>query len=305
MTVAVWTALGITFGAAVLYMTIGLRRPYQRTFLSFACLMLALAVYLFCEACLYQATTTEGAIRAQRGQVAAVTAATACILFFIPAYTGVRLPPGLVAAYWAALVISFVANLWLPLSLWYSAPPVLLPRRWAGEMYTTVQVPPLTAVQYAWALIPTSLLVISFGCAWKLFARGERQRGAILALSLLVMLVLALVDIVRDSVGGTWPYVAEYGLVSLALIMSVQLAYDYRSQAAMLVRVIASVNAHAAELSALLQSMRTLEHNMEGPLRVLETGIDRLGHDHHAPLKRAVARLQELRQSIASPEGHA
>ena len=303
MTPLVWTAVGISLGAAVLYTALGLRPPHQRTFLSFACLMLAVAVYLFCEGCLYHARTVEDAIRAERGQMAAVNVVIACILVFIPAYTRVRLPRALTAAYWVALAVAFVANLWLPLSLWYSAPPVLVPTTFRGEQYTTVHVAPLSIVQYAWALIPTSLLVVSLGCAWKLYVRGERQRAAILGAALLIMLVQAVIDIVRDSVGGTWPYVAEYGLVSLALIMSIQLAYDYRAQAAAIMRAIASVEAHARHLSALLQAMQSLEHNMEGPLRTLLSGINRLGHDHLGPMHRAVARLHELRSSIASPDG--
>lgn len=303
MTPVVWTAVGIALGAAVLFTAIGLRPPHQRTFLSFACLMLAVAFYLFWEGCLYHATTVEDAIRAERGQVAAVNVVIACILIFIPAYTRVRLPRGLVAAYWAALAIAFVANLWLPLSLWYSAPPTLVPATFHGEPYTTVQVAPLSIVQYAWALIPTSLLVVSLGCAWKLFVRGERHRAAILGVALLIMLIHAMIDIVRDSIGGTWPYVAEYGLVSWALIMSVQLAHDYRAQSAAIVRAIASVEAHAKHLSSLLDAMRALEHNMEGPLHTLVSGIERLGHNHVGAMHRAVARLHELRSSITRPDG--
>jgi hypothetical protein len=215
----------------------------------------------------------------------------------------VRLPRALVAAYWGALAIAFVANLGLPLSLWYSAPPRLVPATLRGEQYTTVQVAPLSIVQYAWALIPTSLLVVSLVCAWKLHRRGERQRAAILAAALFIMLVQAVIDIVRDSVGGTWPYVAEYGLVSWALIMSVQLAYDYRAQSAAIVRAIASAEAHAKRLSALLQAMRALEHDMEGPLQTLGCGIEQLGHNHLGPMHRAVARLHELRSSISRPDG--
>jgi hypothetical protein len=303
MTPLVWTAVGIALGASVLYTSLGLRRPRQRTFLSFGCLMLGVAVFLFCEGCLYHATTVEDAIRAERGQVAAVNVVIACMIVFIPAYTRTRLPRGLLAAYWSALAFAFVANLWLPLSLWYSAPPVLVPATFRGESYTTVQVAPLSIVQYAWSLIPTSLLVVSLGCARKMYVRGERQRAATLAAALLIMLVQAVIDIVRDSVGGTWPYVAEYGVVSWALIMSVQLAYDYRAQSAAIVRAIASVEAHAKHLSSLLQAMHALEHNMEGPLQTLVTGIAQLGHDHVGPMHRAVARLHELRSSITRPDG--
>ena len=303
MTPLIWTAVGIALGASVLYTAIGLRPPHQRTFLSFACLMLAIAVYLFWEGCLYHARTVEDAIRSERGQIAAVNVVIACILVFIPAYTRVRLPRALIAAYWVALAVAFVANLWLPMSLWYSAPPRLVPATFHGEPYTTVQVAPLSIVQYAWSLIPTSLLVVSLGCARKMYVRGERQRAATLAAALLIMLVQAVIDIVRDSVGGTWPYVAEYGVVSWALIMSVQLAYDYRAQSAAIVRAIASVEAHAKHLSSLLQAMRALEHDMEGPLQTLVSGIAQLGHDHLGPMHRAVARLHELRSSISRPDG--
>jgi hypothetical protein len=243
MTAPLWVAIGITIGAAVLHATLGMRRPVDRAYLFFACVMGFLAVYFYVGLDLYHATTADAAVVAVRRQVLAVLGCHACLLLFVPAYTSVRIPRPVMAAYWGGLAILFVANLWAPYGLWFSGPPELLRSAFRGEPYNNIVAPPMSLLQHAYALYFTSYLVVALVCAVTVIRRGARQRGVALAAALALILVSNLVDIIRDTVGGSWPYVAELGFVAWALIMSVQLAHDFRAEAEALGTAITHVEA--------------------------------------------------------------
>lgn len=304
MTALLWTAIGMTVGAAILHATLGLCRPFERTYLSFACIMALLALFLFFQWEFYRATTSAAAVMATRRQVTVVVGFLACMLVFVPSYTKVRIPRPLMAVFWALLAVLFIANLLAPYGLWYSALPELVRSQFRGEPYNTVIARPMGAPQYAFTLYFTSLLVVSMVCAVKVYRRGERQRGLTFAVALGVILVHSLVDVVRDSIGASWPYVAEFGVVTWALIMSVQLARDFRTQAQTLGHAIMHVEAQAARLESILSSLRALEQNMDAPLHTLEAGLATLSattasDDGQLPrMRRAVTRLRDVANSM-------
>ena len=144
MTALLWAAIGITIGAAVLYATLGMRRPLDRAYLSFAFMMALLAVYFYFRLDLYRATTTDGSVEAVRRQVLMVLGCHGCLLVFVPAYTRVRIPRLLMAAYWGGLAIFFLANLWAPYGLLFSGQPELVRSAFRGEPYYTVVAPPMS-----------------------------------------------------------------------------------------------------------------------------------------------------------------
>lgn len=311
MTPLLWTAFGMAIGAAVLHGALGLRRPRDRTYLSFAFMMALVAVFLYYQSNIYRATTAAAAVEATRRQLIVIDGFIACMLVFIPSYTKVRFPRALAAAFWAGLVFVALANLLAPYGLWYSAQPELVQSEFRGEPYNIVIAQPMGPLQYFYTLYFTSLLLVSLGCALKVFYRGERQRGATLAFAVALILVHALVDVVRDNVGGTWPYVAEFGVVTWGLIMSVQLAHDFRAQAEALGDAIVQVETHARRLRSILASMRALEQNMHAPLNTLETGVSELAADTSqeaaqlARLRRAVTRLREFSREMPDIRAHA
>jgi hypothetical protein len=273
MSEVLWAVFGVTTGAAVLYGALGLARPPERTYMSFAAIMAMLAAFVFCERALYTATTPEEAIETVRLQMSAGHGLLAAVLVFVPSYTRVRLPREVRAAYGVCLGLLFVTNLVAPYGIWFSAPPRLIRATFGGETYTAVVASSLSAVQYIQTLYVVAVFVLMFMCAAKLIRRGERLRGAMLGLALLLAVVPHLVDVIRDAVGGTWPDIAELGMAMWGLIMSVQLAIDYRVSEQRLQTTLTSVERHAAELARMVDATLRVRDKLNTPLQTLELGL--------------------------------
>jgi hypothetical protein len=309
VTPVLWSAIGMAIGAVVLHTALGLQRPLDRTYLSFACSMLLVAVFLYLQWELYRATSSVAAVAIKKHQVTVVAVCLACLFVFVPAYSRVRLPRLVTAAFWCGLAITLVANAVLPYGLWFSGEPRLVPSTFLGESYTTVITPPMDAPQVAFAIFSTSYVIVSLVCAGTMYRRGERQRAVTFGIALTVVLGHALVDIIRDNVGGSWPYVAEYGIVSWALIVSVQLARDFRDSTRRLGNAIDHVDTQAHQLTAMLDALCALEHDMQRPLHTLGSGVVELARATTAVdpqlrrVERAVTRLEELARSM--PESRA
>ena len=94
---ALWAAFGMAVGAAVLHLALGLRRPVDRTYLSFALLMVFLAAYLYFERAYYHGATVDAGVSAMRSQLIAAHGFFACLLVFVPRYTATHLPRPVVA----------------------------------------------------------------------------------------------------------------------------------------------------------------------------------------------------------------
>jgi hypothetical protein len=159
------------------------------------------------------------------------------------------------------------------------------------------------ALQFAYTCFFTTFLFVAIGLGVQLFRRGERQRGLTFSIAVVLVLVHGITDVIRDNVGGSWPYVAEYGVVTWGLIMSVQLARDFRARTQSLAQAIAHVETQSQRLSAMLDALQALERNMQVPLDTLERGVDRLARTttedaHLHRIERAVARLRELARSM-------
>jgi hypothetical protein len=205
--------------------------------------------------------------------------------------------------YWSLLAAVFVANWVAPYGIWYSGPPELVGAELLGRPYSSLIAQPLGILQLAHAAFLGSVLALAIWSGSKVVRRGERQRGFALMAGAALLLAFTLVDYVRDSVGGSWPYVSEFGVVSWALVMSIQLAHDFRVNAQALARAIADVEMQSQRLTSMLGALHALEENMEAPLQTLETGVAALadGDSHDAELQRlqrAVARLREFSRAM-------
>jgi hypothetical protein len=208
------------------------------------------------------------------------------------------------AAFWGGLAVGFVANVSLPYGLWFSAEPTLIPSTFLGEPYNIVVARPMAAPQFAFALFVMSYMIIALVCAAKMYRRGRRERGVTFGIALTLVIVFAAFDVIRDNVGGTWPYMVEYGIVSWSLIVSVQLARDFRDTTRTLGKAIAYVDVQARQLTEMLNSLHVLEHNMRIPLETLESGVVGLSYSAAAVdpqlrrVERATTRLKELARSM-------
>jgi hypothetical protein len=301
-----WTGFGLVLGAALLHGALGLRRPLDRTYLSFACIMASLAAFLVLQSDLYEATTGEAAVEAVRRRVVAALLANASFLVFLPTYTKVRIPPWLMWSYWLVLVFLFIANLFAPYGIWFAMQPEIELALFRNQIYTTVVAPPMAFLQYTYAIFFLSQICLGFGCAFAMLRHGDRVRGWAFAAAVFVVGMHVALDIIRDAVGGAWPYVAEYGFVTWGLIMSVQLALDFRKQADLLSHAIVRVEAQADRLASILGALRTLEQNIDVPIQTLQSGMaslhggtprERVQDDR---LRRAVGRLRDFSRSMAS-----
>jgi hypothetical protein len=294
----------MAISSALLHGVLGLRRPIHLTYLALSCIMACLAVFLFLQVEFYRATTSAALVEIERLQVLAAHGFMGCFLVFVPSYTGVRLPRALMAGYWCALVVLAVTNLWAPYGLWFSASPELVRATFLGEPYTAVVPTPMTLPQYAYALYYFSLMAVALVCAVKMFRRGSRRRGAIFAVAISVVFALAIVDLVRDAIGASWPYVAAYGIVTFGLLMSIMLARDFRIQADALTAMIVRAEEQEQRQVTILEALRALEHDLHAPTDVLETGMCAFSaasakeETQVRRLQRAVLRLRELGNSI-------
>jgi hypothetical protein len=267
-------------------------------------MMVLVAVFLCLQWKLYRATTGEEAVDLKRQQVAVLTVFYAFMFVFVPAYTKVRMDRALNVVLWAGLAIVLVANRWLPYGLWFSAEPTLFPSTLFGEPYNIVVTPAMSAPQLAFAFFVTGYMLVALICAAKMYQRGKRQRAVTFAIALTLIVVCAAADIIRDNVGGTWPYMVEYGVVSWALVISVQLARDFRNTRRTLSQAIEYVDVQARQLIEMLNSLHVLEHNMKIPLETLETGVLGLRYSTTAVdpqlrrVERATRRLRELASSM-------
>ncbi|HEX5061526.1 MAG TPA: hypothetical protein VFV99_19295 [Kofleriaceae bacterium] len=304
MKLVAWAAIGITFGAAVLHAVLGLRRPRDRADLCFASMMAFLALYFYLGIAVDRTQSVDAAVEGVRYQVFALLGCHGSLLLFVPAYTNTRLPSSLTAAYWVGLVILFAANLWSTYGLWFSGPPELVPSQFRHAHYQTVLAPPMSLLQHAYALYSTSYLCVAAGCAASLFKHGGRQRAITFGCALLIVVVTNVVDLARHPVNGSLPYFAEFGFVAWALIMSVQLARDFRAEAKALERALADVAAQSERLQCILDSLRALEVRMLAPIDELENGVATLAATTQPEtasltrLRRAVARLRTVAHAM-------
>jgi hypothetical protein len=304
MTPLLCAAGGVSIVAAVLHAALGLGRPFDRKSLAFAIIMVLLALMLYFQRNYYASTTIDGAVLSSRRQMSVINGFIACTLVFIPAYTRVHFPRVVSAVYWAALVGFFVVNLTSAYSLWFAERPELVRSHFRGEPYNTLVGKAMGPVQYAYVMFFSSLLAFGVAAAIKVYRRGERQRGVTLAVALALVLTSTLVDTIRDNVAGSWPYVTEFGLVTWGLIMSVQLAYDYRVQTRALAAAIGRVDAQAERLRRILGALHALEQDMHAPLHTLEHGIAKLAERRSRDggeltrLQRSVTRLRELSRAM-------
>jgi hypothetical protein len=300
VTIVLWTAIGITLGAAVLHATLAMQSRNERAHLYFACMMVFLALNFYCALGLDGAATADDAVEAVRRQVAAILGCHGCMLLFVGAYTRVQLPRSLVAAYWCGLAVLFVANLIAPYGLSFSDEPQLVRSTFLGAPYQSVSAPPMSILEHAYVLYFSSVLVLALICAVNVYRRGERERALALGIAVALLFAHAVADTVRDAVGGSWPYVGELGFVAWALIMSVQLGHDFRGQAEALRKAIAEVDAQAARLRLMLVALQMLEQRIHAPLDQLESRVPTLaaGTSREAAnlerICRALTRLREL-----------
>jgi hypothetical protein len=266
--------------------------------------MAAVAGFIYFAHAIYTAESAADAVEALRRREIMAHALIACLLVFLPAYGRTPMRRATSIVFWGALFILFIANLIMRYGLWISTEPKLVHQIFRGMPFASIAVPPFSFIQYAYVTYQFALFALGISYAVILIRSRDRRRGVILAIAAVVVAGCVTVDMVRQIVGGSWPFVAEYGFVGWGIIMSVQLALDYRTQSDKLANAICQTGAQASRLTAILGAMRALEHKIHAPLHELETGIAQLddgvavADPQLVRLRRAVARLRALSNAM-------
>lgn len=303
MTGPLWAAFGIAIGAALLNGTLGLTRPLSRTYVSFAWIMAFVAAYLYLERQIYASTTSVAVVELVRLQAVTGHAIIGGVLAFLPVYTRTRLPAVLVLACWALLAVFFVVNLATPYGVWFAGYPRVIATTLFGEPYSTIVAPPAGVLQYAHAVFVVGVGAIAIVCGVKVIARGQLRRGITISAALGVVILFHVVDIVRDEVGGSWPYLTEFGLVAWGIIMSVQLALDYRQVEDRLRALLSELDARTVELAKAIGVSLRVRDRLNTPLQTLELGLSvypAVRSETIDDLRAAVRRLTALGRSVES-----
>jgi hypothetical protein len=305
MTVLSWTSLGVSLGAAILFASLALYRTIDRTYLSFAGMMALLAAFMYFATRLYRAHSVEEATEAMRWQAVAAHGFLACALVFFPAYTHVRLSRRVLAGLFGILAVFFSANVLAPYGLWFAGPPTLIRQHFLGEPYTMVMPNPISGLRIAYAVYMLALHVLALLLVARLYRRGETQRATALAISVTIIIAANIADVIGDAFGHAWPYVTEFGLVALGIVMSLELAREFRQKTEILAEAIHEVTEQAQQLTSILGALRTLEDSVLASMTTLEAGMASLrarsGESANLErLGRAVSRLREVSSAMAA-----
>ncbi|NVB80540.1 MAG: hypothetical protein HOV81_19255 [Kofleriaceae bacterium] len=304
MIVLSWSALGVSLGAAILFASLALCRTIDRTYLSFAGMMAFLAAFMLFSTHLYRAHSVDAATEAMRWQTAASHGFVACALVFLPAYTHVRLSRRVLAGLFGILAVFVCANLIARYGIWFAGPPTLVRERFLGEPYTMFPAQPVSGLRIAYGAYMLALHVGALVLVARLYRRGETQRAMALAISVMIIIAANVADVIGDARDAAWPYVTEFGLVALGIIMSIELAREFRQKTEILAEAIDEVTHQAQQLTSILGALRTLEDSMLASMTTLEAGMARLrarsGESANLErLGRAVSRLREVSSAMA------
>lgn len=250
MSAFLWVGCGFAAASAVLFMAVGLSRPRDWKYILFAGAMFCLASYFSLQEMFYRSASLTFKIEVVRWQINVALVYYFVFSSFLCLYSGWRPHRYLVWATVLYLSLLFLANWFSPYSLYFTEPPHISTITPIGADTIHLFEAPINS--FVVALFLFGVATHSWG-AYQIFRLQPRKKLVFLAL-LITQIALAL-DLTRDVVGGDWPYSIEFATVLLALLMSLELAIDFRRKENYLARALDSTLHIRDQLNTPLQTL--------------------------------------------------
>jgi two-component system sensor kinase FixL len=213
--------------AALHHGFIARRRPVDRTHLLFALLCLTVSLYVIAKADAYHADSVQSLIALRRSEGTWAMVFFAVLPWFIAEYTGVR-PRGLLVTLSGLFVVILVANLLLPYGAQFVERPHLeyMTLPW-GEQVVDLRV----HERSVWHNAAWVGLAIVFAYSFYACSRRDRRthgRAPTLALAMGLFGVFVLVNWLTNRGLIPFTHTAEFGFLSLVVVMSLGLTRELR-----------------------------------------------------------------------------
>lgn len=281
MTLLLASLVGAFVATGVLHAGLGLRRPLALLHLSFATMMVGFSVFVLRQLQVYRSQSVEHGIELIRDQ------GDAAILFFFAfawfvRESGWRIRAGWAVAYLSILAAGLAYNEMSPYGIYLADRPALMRTEWLGEEISTFVVVP-GYLQLAWFAFELASFGIGAIAGLLLVRRGDKRSGFSLMAGALMLFAGLAMDFIHELVGGTWPFLTEFALVTFSLLMSVELAIGVREQ--------------ESELTRLATAALVVRDKLNTPLQTLEVGHDLLARG--ASVGTLVPRLQRATAQLA------
>lgn len=192
----------------------------------FSALSLMAALYLGATAYYYQAGSFESAVLALKIQIAAICLGYPILIKFIEIYTGSK-NNRLFTVITFITSILLIINYLSPYSLRYLSmeklPALVLPwgevlNRYAGQINPYRSFGVIGVIIYIWGILQ----------GLKLYQRGERLKGILLSLSLILILLGGIWGTLVDLGHLNFFYISGFAFLSLVMMMNFQLAKEYQ-----------------------------------------------------------------------------
>jgi hypothetical protein len=271
-------AAGVALSSSVTHCALGIRRPRSVKHLSFAALMLVTFPFQLVSARFYTTRSPVEAMATARAGVALAIAIVFLYALFVKKYAHAKIPGWLEGAYVAACAAWLLYDLLSPWGLLFATKPaaVIVPRDGATVLFT--RTPP---IGLAWQAFNALTIVWGIREGVRMARARQRRAGMALVVGSCFVLVTIALDIAKGLFAEDWPYLGGFGIVVLAVVLSAQLAADFRATEQRLADMVAAT----LVLSDLLNT----------PLQTLEFGLETL-RSGNADER---ARVQRLRRAVA------
>lgn len=245
-TAALLAMAALAYGAAVQFLVIGARQRHDRTHLAFAVLATCLATLALGNALMNAADSVAPAIRGLRMVTGAAILAMPALMVFVGCYTGRPAKRPVLGAVCFAALGMFAFNLIQPYTAFDTTlregTPLVLP--WGESLFTLDGTRSFGGDAFRWASYVIFLWALYR--AWRQYREGQRLRGALLGLCLLIQFVALLWGaIVVSTLGKPYPSLDAFAFLSFVLLMGVSLAGQMHAHTLQLERTARELRAEA------------------------------------------------------------